>query len=63
LTLAQWQFIPPREAHDERLLELARVIKFGVPTTSMPGHETLTDAELIGLARHIESLRVLSHNP
>lgn len=61
LTRAQWQFIPRCENQPDRLQEIARVIKFGVPTTSMPGHETLSDAELLSLARYVESLQRSGH--
>ena len=36
--------------------ELAHMIKFGIPGTSMPGYETLTDAEILGLAEHVKTL-------
>lgn len=35
---------------------LARLIKFGVPGTSMPGHEYLGDGEVLGLARYVREL-------
>ncbi|MDA1005272.1 MAG: cbb3-type cytochrome c oxidase subunit II [Verrucomicrobia bacterium] len=42
---------------------LARIAKFGLPGTDMPGHETLTDAEVLGLAEHLLSLRSSPHAP
>jgi mono/diheme cytochrome c family protein/uncharacterized membrane protein YgcG len=36
---------------------VARVIKYGITGTDMPGHETLGDAELIALARYVCYLR------
>ncbi|HUG10687.1 MAG TPA: cbb3-type cytochrome c oxidase subunit II [Opitutaceae bacterium] len=45
---------------------LARVIKFGVPGTSMPGHETLPDADIGALTGHVRSLMMhaaLNENP
>ncbi|WP_193214901.1 cbb3-type cytochrome c oxidase subunit II, partial [Luteolibacter marinus] len=36
---------------------LARIIKFGIPGTDMPGHETLSDAEIVALARYVRYLR------
>ena len=36
---------------------LARVIKFGIPGTDMPGHETLDDGQLLGLVRYVAALR------
>ncbi|MBV9127696.1 MAG: cbb3-type cytochrome c oxidase subunit II [Verrucomicrobia bacterium] len=56
LTRGEWQFMPSREKPAEQRLELARVIKFGVPGTSMPGHESLDDATILGLADYVESL-------
>jgi cytochrome c oxidase cbb3-type subunit 2 len=35
---------------------LARLIKFGVPGTAMAGHESFTDGEILGLARHVRML-------
>ncbi|MDQ5979876.1 MAG: hypothetical protein QG602_2851, partial [Verrucomicrobiota bacterium] len=35
---------------------LARVIKFGSPGTGMAGHEAFSDAEILGLARHVKLL-------
>jgi len=36
---------------------LPRIIKFGIPGTQMPGYETLTDSEVLGLTHYITSLR------
>ena len=38
-------------------LRLARVIKFGLPVTDMPGHETLTDGEVLALRDYVLKLR------
>ncbi|MEO8613919.1 MAG: cbb3-type cytochrome c oxidase subunit II, partial [Luteolibacter sp.] len=38
-------------------LRIARIIKFGMPITDMPGHETLTDAEVLALSDHVLKLR------
>lgn len=35
---------------------LARVIRFGIPTTSMPGHETLSTQEMADLVAYVGSL-------
>jgi len=35
---------------------VARAIKFGVPAASMPGDETLTDGEILGLVHYMQSL-------
>jgi cytochrome c oxidase cbb3-type subunit 2 len=55
LTLGQWHFF----AHDSPspTLGLARTIKFGVAGTSMPGHELLSDSEVLGLAEYVQSLK------
>lgn len=44
-------------AGDELGLRIARVIKFGLPGTNMPGHETLEDAEVLALRDHLLQLR------
>jgi mono/diheme cytochrome c family protein len=36
---------------------LARIIKFGIPGTGMPGHETLTDGDIATLRAYVLSLR------
>jgi cytochrome c oxidase cbb3-type subunit 2 len=36
---------------------VARVVKFGVPGTDMPGHEWLEDDEIVGLAALVLKLR------
>lgn len=35
---------------------LSRIIKFGPPGSPMAGHEYLKDAEIVGLARYIQTL-------
>lgn len=51
LAAGEWRFIPRDDAD-----ALARLIKFGVPGTSMPGHETLPDADIGALTAHLRSL-------
>jgi cytochrome c oxidase cbb3-type subunit 2 len=41
----------------DETLALARVIKFGIVGTSMPGHEWLSDAKVIALAHWVLSQR------
>lgn len=38
-------------------LRVARTIKFGLPGTDMPGHETLTDAQILALRDYVLNLR------
>ena len=38
-------------------LRIARVVKFGLPGTDMPGHELLKDAELLAITDHVRLLR------
>jgi cytochrome c oxidase cbb3-type subunit 2 len=56
LTMAEWLFMSRSGTPDEHLLDLARVIKFGIPGSSMPGHETFTDEETLGLSLYVASL-------
>lgn len=44
-------------AGDDLELRVARVIKFGLPGTDMPGHEVLTDAEVLALRNYVLKLR------
>jgi cytochrome c oxidase cbb3-type subunit 2 len=36
-------------------LELARLIKFGLPGSPMAGHEALSDSDALGLARVVRT--------
>jgi cytochrome c oxidase cbb3-type subunit 2 len=36
---------------------IARVVKFGVPGTDMPGHETFADSQVLALAGYLQKLR------
>ena len=38
-------------------LRISRVIKFGIPGADMPGHELLSDAEVVALKDHVLELR------
>jgi len=38
-------------------LELARIIKFGIPGTNMPGHESFSDEEISGLRTYVQQRR------
>ena len=37
--------------------QIERIVKFGVPGTDMPGHESLSDDEIVSLADFVHSLR------
>jgi cytochrome c oxidase cbb3-type subunit 2 len=39
---------------------LARVVKFGIPGTDMPGHETLNDSQVATLAAYLARIRTVS---
>jgi mono/diheme cytochrome c family protein len=60
--LAQGPFIHTALARSGETLRVtvARVVKFGVPGTDMPGHELLTDAEALGVADWVLKLRAPS---
>jgi len=49
-----WIFVNGSENEEKGL---ARVIKFGVPGTNMPGHESYSDEEVMGLVNYIQLLR------
>lgn len=38
-------------------LRISRIIKFGIPGTDMPGHETLSDSQVSALAKYILEIR------
>jgi hypothetical protein len=47
----------PYTGQGDREQTLARVVKFGIQGTDMPGHETLEDAEVLGLVNYLIELR------
>jgi cytochrome c oxidase cbb3-type subunit 2 len=54
LVAGPFVWTPPSEDLD---LRIAQVIKFGLPVTDMPGHETLRDAEILALRDYVLKLR------
>lgn len=48
-----WRYVQPGA---DPALTVARIIRFGLPGSSMPGHEELSDAEVAGLAAHVLAL-------
>jgi len=44
-------------AGDQLNDKLAKIIKFGIPGTEMPGHETLSDQDIASLRAHVLDLR------
>jgi cytochrome c oxidase cbb3-type subunit 2 len=50
---AAWRFVPQGVAFEPAL---ARTIRFGLPGLAMAGHECLTDREVIGLVRFVQTL-------
>ena len=54
--LVHGPFVWSPQAPDQ-YLKIQRIIKFGLPGTDMPGHETLSDSQVISLADYISKLR------
>jgi cytochrome c oxidase cbb3-type subunit 2 len=50
LQMGPWLYLPPSDTSQDRLLRLARIIKFGIPGTDMPGHEYLSDQYVTSIA-------------
>ena len=57
LAAEAWRFLEPAADANAERLSLARTIKYGVPGTTMAGHEYLSDAEVVALADYVQSLR------
>lgn len=56
--LPDWKTEKWRHVSGRDEVEIARLIKFGLPGTLMAGHETWSDAEMLALARHVKTLHV-----
>ncbi len=50
LATARLKHIPANATPAQERLDLARVIKFGMPGTNMPGHEYLPSAQIVAMA-------------
>ncbi len=51
LRTGPWLDVPSApETSEDRLLRLARIVKFGIPETNMPGHEYLSDEDTSSIA-------------
>ena len=50
LLTGPWVYVPASDVRQDRTLRLARIIKFGIPGTDMPGHEYLSDKDVTSIA-------------
>lgn len=50
LKTGPWLYLPASDNNQERLRRLQRIVKFGLPGTNMPGHEYLSDLDVVSLA-------------
>lgn len=57
LATARLSDIPPNASPEQLRSHLARIIKFGMPGTDMPGHEYLPDTQIEALAEYVATLR------
>lgn len=53
----EWRFVSRSLENEYQAASLARVIKYGVLGTSMPGHEYLTDVEIAALVDYLAALK------
>ena len=54
-----WVYVPASETSAERTRRLAQIIKFGIPGTDMPGHEYLSDTDVVSIAFWLNQSMVL----
>ncbi len=50
LQTGPWLYLPASDSSGQRQLRMARIIKFGIPDTDMPGHEYLSDQDVSAIA-------------
>ena len=50
LQTGPWSHLPSSDSPAQRQFHLARIIKFGIPGTDMPGHEYLSDHDITSIA-------------
>ncbi len=54
-------YLRPEAALPQRLLEIARIVKFGIPGTDMAGHEYLSDSDVSSIALWLSQQIAQSH--
>ena len=54
-----FKYVRP-SGQNERVLEIARMTKFGIPETDMPGHEYLSDQQIASVSAWIDQSRLKS---
>ncbi|HEY1107021.1 MAG TPA: cbb3-type cytochrome c oxidase subunit II, partial [Opitutaceae bacterium] len=59
-SLGVWHQVPPGADVE---LALSRIIKFGIAGLPMAGHEYLPDRDVVGLARHVQTLHATPSPP
>ena len=57
LTLGAYAVANLSDPKDPLAVILARTVKFGLPGTSMPGHELLTDADIADLVHFVAGMQ------
>ncbi len=50
LTVGPFLHLPPADFSAQRIDRLARIAKFGIPDTDMPGHEYLSDGQIASIS-------------
>jgi mono/diheme cytochrome c family protein len=56
LTTGPFLHLPATDTPTQHTLRLARILKFGIPNTDMPGHEYLSDTDILSLTRWLEDI-------
>jgi cytochrome c oxidase cbb3-type subunit 2 len=63
LTVGPFQHLQPSDSNAQRMDRLARIAKFGIPATDMPGHEYLSDQDIASISLWLSrSIRQPIHN-
>jgi cytochrome c oxidase cbb3-type subunit 2 len=52
--------VPNHESAADLRLRIARIVKFRMPGTNMPGHEYLPDEQIEALTNYVTALRLKS---
>ena len=55
--------VPASLSPDQQFIEIARIIKYGIPGTAMAGHEALSDRAILALTEAVLRLRPPSSVP
>jgi cytochrome c oxidase cbb3-type subunit 2 len=60
LVMGPCLYLSRADSHEERMVHLAQIAKFGIPATDMPGHEYLPDRDIASISLWLSQITTQS---